>query len=84
MMESRKSVKSAEKSLDEIDNNDDPIGLAEICPIMSQAELEVHCQTNCSWYSDDRCIVWDFAAVLRRIAGEQTLLRIKAVGGDSE
>jgi len=74
MMESKKSEKSedeySERKTPET-SNDDCIGLKETCPLQDQGVIEVHCRSDCAWYSDDRCIVWDLVAVLRSIARDQ-------------
>ena len=80
-MQSKKSVKSEEKSWEEGTKEiqekmqeasdaeaGDPIGLKETCPFQDQAIVEGHCRTDCTWYSDDACIVWDLLAAVRRIA----------------
>ena len=80
MMESKKSVKSEEKSSEKKTpetSEEDPIGLKETCPLQNQTYMggdrEVHCRTDCAWYSDDHCIVWDLVAVLRRLASDKTV-----------
>jgi len=74
MMESKKSVKSeeeySERKTRETSNND-CIGLKETCPFQDQGVIEVHCRSDCAWYSDDRCIIWDLVAVLRGLSTQQ-------------
>lgn len=73
MMQSRKSVKSEEKSLErKIPETSDYVGLKETCPFQDQGVIEVHCRSDCAWYSDDACIIWDLVAVLRQVAGTET------------
>jgi hypothetical protein len=71
-MPSKKSVMSDEEFLAKKNSeNSDYVGLKETCPFQDQGVIEVHCRTDCAWYSDDACIIWDIAAVLRRIASQQ-------------
>lgn len=70
-MQSRKSVKSEEKCSEEKTpeiSKYDIVGLKETCPFQDQSVIEVHCRTDCAWYSLDDCIVWDLVTLLRRIA----------------
>jgi hypothetical protein len=71
MMRSRKSVKSeeesSEKRIPEISEEADPVGLEELCPFQEQGIIWVHCRTDCAWYSDDQCCIWDLIAALRGI-----------------
>lgn len=85
MMQSKKSVKSEEKSWEEGTKEiqekmqeasdaeaGDYVGLKETCPFQDQElYIEVHCRSNCAWYNDDACIVWDIVSLLRRIASQQ-------------
>jgi len=77
-MESRKSVKLEEKSLERKIrgiSDEDCIGLKETCPFQDQGVIEVHCRTDCAWYSDDACIVWDLVGLLRRISGDLSCIQ---------
>lgn len=72
-MQSKRSVKSDEESLvKKTLETSDYIGLKETCPLQSQTYIggnrEVHCRSDCAWYSDDACVVWDLLAAVRRIA----------------
>jgi len=72
MMQSKKSVKSEEESLERKTlETSDCVGLKETCPFQDQSVIEVHCRTDCAWYSDDRCIVWDVIPILRCLAAQQ-------------
>ena len=71
-MQSKKSVKSEEESLErkilEICNlGDDCVGLKELCPFQDQGVIEVHCRSDCAWYSEDQCCIWDLIQALRGI-----------------
>lgn len=69
-MQSRKSVKSEEECLEKrIRETSDYVGLKETCPFLDQGVTEIHCRTDCAWYSDDACVIWDIAAALRRLSG---------------
>jgi hypothetical protein len=71
-MQSKKNVKSDEESLAKKTlETSDYVGLKEICPFQDQAILEVHCRSDCAWYSLDRCAIWDVTSLLRRIASQQ-------------
>jgi hypothetical protein len=73
-MQSKKSVKSDEECLaKKTQETSDYVGLKETCPLQDQAILEVHCRTNCAWYSDDRCVIWDITASLRHISSDKTI-----------
>lgn len=83
-MQSRKSVKSAEESLAKriLETSDGKImevsnyvGLKETCPFQDQSVIEVHCRTDCAWYSHDDCIVWDIASMLRQISGDLSCIQ---------
>ena len=74
MMQSRKSVKSEEESsARKIPETFNYVGLKETCPFQDQSVIEVHCRTDCAWYSDDACIIWDITALLRRIASDKSV-----------
>jgi len=70
-MQSRKSVTSEEESLErktpEISEESDPVGLKELCPFQDQGVIEVHCRSDCAWFSDDECCIWDLIEALRGI-----------------
>ena len=70
-MQSKKSVKSEEESLEkkiqETSEDLDPVGLKELCPFQDQGLIEVHCRTDCAWFSDDQCCIWDLIQALRGI-----------------
>lgn len=77
MMQSKKSVKSEEESSEKRTlETSDYVGLKEMCPFQDQAIVEVHCRTDCAWYSLDKCVVWDLVDFLGRI--KNTLERAKA------
>jgi len=92
MMQSKKSVKSAEecsaKRIPETSDQgplerriverripEDYVGLKETCPFQDQAKntdmdgpfVSVHCRSDCAWYSDDQCCIWDLIAALQGI-----------------
>jgi len=71
MMQSKKSVKSEEESsakrIPEISEEPDPVGLKELCPFEDQGIIEVHCRSDCAWYSQDQCCIWDLLAALQGI-----------------
>jgi len=84
MMQSKKNVKSDEEFLAKKTlETSDYVGLKETCPFQDQQRFydddslksnefhAVHCRSDCAWYSDDACIVWDLAIILRRIASQQ-------------
>jgi len=69
MMQSKKSVKSAEEFLEKrIPETSDYVGLKETCPFQDQSVVEVHCRSDCAWYSLDVCIIWSLVEAARRIA----------------
>ena len=90
-MESKKSEKSEEESLERKipETSDgqswnpatkrwedaDCIGLKETCPFQDQGVIEVHCRSDCAWYSDDRCIVWDLVAAIRQISANLSCIQ---------
>jgi hypothetical protein len=73
-MQSKKSVKSEEESsAKRIPVTSDYVGLKETCPFQDQSVIEVHCRSDCAWYSHDACIIWDITAALRRLASDKTV-----------
>lgn len=76
MMQSKKSVKSEEESLEKkTQETYNYVGLKETCPFQDQHVIEVHCRTDCAWYSDDACIVWDIASALRGLSGNSVAMK---------
>ena len=72
MMQSKRSVKSEGECLvKKTPETSNYIGLKETCPFQDQSVIEVHCRSDCAWYSDDACIIWDITATLRRIASQE-------------
>ena len=69
MMQSKRNVKSEEECLakktPEIFNY---VGLKETCPFQDQSVMEIHCRSDCAWYSLDACIIWGLVEAARRIA----------------
>lgn len=79
-MQFKKSVKSDEECSEKrIPETSDYVGLKETCPLQSQTYIggdrEVHCRTDCAWYSGDACIVWDIASLLRQISGDLSCIQ---------
>jgi len=69
-MQSRKSVKSEEEcSAKKIPEIYDYVGLKETCPFQDQTtqKLSIHCRSDCAWFSDDECCIWDLIEALRGI-----------------
>jgi hypothetical protein len=70
-MQSKKSVKSEEeysaKRIPEISEEPDPVGLEELCPFQDQGVIEVHCRSDCAWYSNDQCCIYDLISALEGI-----------------
>ena len=68
-MQSKKSVKSDEESSAKrtLETSEDPVGLKETCPFQTEHSFEIHCRSDCAWYSLDKCCIWDLIDALMGI-----------------